>query len=650
MSNILKKIQKFIFSKRNIVSASYLEADDLFVPKKFLATNVRAAKNTTKIIILQIVLYTIISILLIRVVFLNTIYKDRYIALAEENRTKVKIISAPRGIIYDKNNIILAENTPRMTLYIDPVALPKDKIHKTKVLLAAKKLVEIDKTTETAIDKLLNHKIVNEPIVLANSLGHEAALNLYIKIADLPGVAMETILQRNYLTVSKQNNLSLSHILGYTNKISNADFKTKQYPNKWWLDIAGVVGIESQYNNYLRGTNGVQKMEVNATGIVERIYQEKPPTPGKNIWLSIDSELQNKAESILANHTKYSGRGIIVLQSAQNGEILSLVSLPGFNNNDFITGFSKNDYQALITNKYQPLFNRAISGEYQPGSVVKPIISLAALEKNVINQDTTINSTGGIMSGGFFFPDWKKGGHGFVTVDRALAESVNSFYYVISGGHANYTKIKPLGVEALLQYYKLFGIGNKSYIDLPNEKIGFLPSGPSKSKPNNKWYIGDTYNLSIGHGYMLVTPLQVNIFTGIIANNGILHQPHLLVKYGETANINNTTYGDTIISISQKNLDIVKLGMRNAVLSGTAIKLKDLPFSVAGKTGTAQTSINKPPHSWFTGFAPYEKPEVIITVLAEEAGEGSAVAVPIAKEVLLEWYKRKSIVHALTKD
>ena len=337
----------------------------------------------------------------------------------------------------------------------------------------------------------------------------------------------------------------------------------------------------------------------------------------KKITEVLKSQLQK------INHRK----AAVVAQDPQTGEILALVSLPGFDNNIFN---DPKEYamqlNSVLQDKDQPLFNRVISGEYPSGSTIKPMMAIAALEEKIISRWTSILSLGGIKINVWYYPDWKAGGHGKTTVTKALSESVNTFFYYIGGGYKDF---KGLGLEKITKYAKKFGFGKMLGVDLPGEAEGFLPSREWKKQVKNEdWYIGDTYHLSIGQGDLLVTPLQINNLTSIIANNGIFYKPKLVVGKAEIIKQD---------FINQENISIIKQGLRQAVTSGSARYLNDLPFTSAGKTGTAQVGGGKDPHAWFTVFAPYENPEIVLTILIENGGGGDKTAVPVAKEIL-KWY------------
>jgi penicillin-binding protein 2 len=284
-----------------------------------------------------------------------------------------------------------------------------------------------------------------------------------------------------------------------------------------------------------------------------------------------------------------------------------------------------------------------VSGEFPSGSTIKPIFAAGALQEKVITEVTSFLSTGGLRIGEWFFPDWKTGGHGVIDVKKAIANSVNTFFYYIGGGYGDF---KGLGVSGLVKYARLFGLGEPTGIDLPGERAGFVPTADWKEQIKKEpWYIGDTYHFAIGQGDVLVTPLQVANYTAAIANGGILYEPHLVSKIlGEDNKIIEEIKPVVIRRdfIDTANLKIVRAGMRETVTLGSARSLNALPVSVAGKTGTAQWSTKKSPHAWFIGFAPYDNPQVAIMVLVEEGVEGSTIAVPIAKDILNWYFSNKS--------
>jgi len=311
-----------------------------------------------------------------------------------------------------------------------------------------------------------------------------------------------------------------------------------------------------------------------------------------------------------------------------------MISYPSYDNNIFIQG-NDSEYQELSQNIDKPFIFRALAGEYPPGSIIKPLLAIAGLSEGIITSKTNIFSSGGIRIGQWFFPDWKEGGHGNTNVVKALAESVNTFFYYLGGG---FNDFKGLGQGKIRKYLSTFGLTRKTGIDLPGEKDGFIATPEWKREYKNEpWYIGDTYHLSIGQGDVLVTPLQVTNYTMLLANNGTLFVPHIVKAFRDP--VDNTIKNKSLQIVSKDlfNLEdsiLVKEGMRAAVTQGSARYLNDSVVEVAGKTGTAQVGGDKPPHAWFIGFAPYDNPKIVLTILIENGGEGSTIAVPAAKEII----------------
>jgi penicillin-binding protein 2 len=332
-------------------------------------------------------------------------------------------------------------------------------------------------------------------------------------------------------------------------------------------------------------------------------------------------------------------KGAAVAINPKNGEVLALVSLPTYDNNLFAKGISEADFQKLAGDKNTPLINRVTSGEYPSGSIIKPFYAVAALEEKIINESTTVQSTGGITIGQWTFPDWKPGGHGTTNVIKAIADSVNTFFYAIGGGYQN---IKGMGPDILKKYLNMFNFGYEVTLDIAGEALGSIPDPAWKERVKNEaWYLGDTYNMSIGQGDVLITPLQMANALQVIANGGTMYKLHFLKAILDSdGNIKSEKSSEIIKKdfISAQTIDIVRRGMRQTILTGSGKALSSLPIAVAGKTGTAQYGPNnESKHAWFTCFAPYDDPQIAMVILLEGAGEGSTFAVPVANDTL-RWY------------
>ena len=578
--------------------------------------------------------------------FYAQILKGNYFySLAENNRLRIRPIAAERGIIFDRFGKQLVQNVPNFSLSIVPQDLPLDKTKRQEILV---RLASITGLTEDYIQNLLlKYKNYSyESLVLKDNLDYDTSLKIYVESAQMPGVLIEGGNKRNYVTSNQSaaasSTISLSHVLGYLGKLNDKELEENHSKGYQISDNIGKTGVEKIYETELRGTYGRKKIEVNAAGQEQDVVAEEPPTPGKNLRLTIDLEAQNKLEQLIKNFVSTHGehRVSAIALDPNNGEVLALVNWPSFNNNLFASGINQTDYDKYINNPNKPLFNRAIAGNIPSGSIVKPVIAAAALEEKIVDINTTVLSTGELRVGKWIFKDWKAGGHGITNVTKALAWSINTFFYYVGGGYGNFVG---LGIDKMLMYMHKFNLAAKTGIDLPGESSGFLPSKEWKLQTKGEpWYVGDTYNLSIGQGDLLVTPLQASVWTAAFANGGTIVRPHVgmefFTKNTEPEKLSFPPTSSHVVS--DKTINIVRQGMRECVTSGSCGLLRTLPFTSAGKTGTAQWNSTKPEHAWFTAFAPYENPKIVITVLIEEGGQGSTVSMPIARDFLSWWGKK----------
>ncbi|PJA89777.1 MAG: penicillin-binding protein 2 [Candidatus Magasanikbacteria bacterium CG_4_9_14_3_um_filter_32_9] len=590
-----------------------------------------------------ILVFGVFLLLMGRVFFIQIVQGKSYTILAENNSQRTIPVPAERGIIYDRNGQQLTKNVLKFSLSIVPQDLPRKAEELEKIVV---RLAELTQKDEEDIRNIIKEygAYSYESIDIMDDLDYETALSIQIETSDLPGITIEKRSKRLYLMKDEEGEklFSLAHLLGYAGKL-NPDELAELY-TKGYLptDTIGKMGIEKTYEEALRGKYGYQKIQVNAFGRKQSILAEKAPILGKHVQLSVDVEIQNKLEEIMSRYlkNKEKEKAAAVVMDPRNGEILASVSLPAFDNNDFSGGISLEKYQEYLNNKNNPLFNRVISGTYPSGSTIKMAIAMAALQEGIITKTTSFLSTGGIQVGSWFFGDWKYGGHGITNVQKSLAWSVNTFYYYIGGG---YNDFQGLGVGKIVEYLKKFGFAKKLGIDIPGEVDGFLPSKEWKQEAKNEsWYVGDTYNLSIGQGDVLVTPLQIASLTSVVANGGTLYQPKIAQKIvdpetKEEAEVKTTILNEHFINLS--NVQTVQLGMRECVVYGSCRRLSSLPMMVAGKTGTAQWSSTKDNHAWFTSFAPFNNPEIVVTVLIEEGEEGSGISAEIAYDFYKWWYE-----------
>lgn len=582
--------------------------------------------------------YIISSILFIvligRVFTLQVVESTTSQRLAEGNRIRPRIIDAPRGLILDTTGKILARNTPSFALAISPPDLPK-KIEDRDELF--RKISELSglpiEYLEAEVKKYGYNSL--EPVILKQNIAREEALILEQKTAELQGVEVVKKAIRDYNGV-----FSAGNILGYTGQVDQNDLKNHE--DLRLTDEIGKTGLEAVYDTELRGEAGIENIEVDSRGRIIQIMAEKDhlePKAGGNLVLNLNADLQQKTVNYLVEGLKQASvqSGAVVVMNPQTGAILSMVTLPDYDNNLFAKGILATDYQKLINDPNKPLFNRAVSGTYPSGSIIKPLLALAALQEGTINENTAFDTPAAIQIGEYLFPDWKD--HGNTDVKRAIAESNNIFFYALGGG---YEQIKGLGPERIKKYFNQFGLGSETGIDLASESAGLVPDPAWKKKAKNEsWYIGDTYHESIGQGDLLVTPLQMITAISAIANGGKLYAPQLAKELQSSSGEKIKSYAPKLVRenfISSHNLNIVQQGMRLAVTEGSARRLNTLPFAVAGKTGTAQFFNNEKTHAWFECYAPYDNPQIAIVVLLEGGGAGNEMALPVAENVLKAYF------------
>lgn len=580
-------------------------------------------------------------LLLSRLAYLQLAQGPSLRAMAEGNRLRERLILAPRGQILDRYNEVLARSRASFRLVVTPLDVPKGQLE--TVVHAVAGALSLDEASMGDALKKFDPRSV-QPLVLNPNLSREQAVLFETRALEFPGLSVETVPIREYTSSE-----SFAHVLGTTGSISENDphLDTPGYSS---LDVVGKTGIENTYEKVLKGVNGQDLVEVDASGAVVKSLGQIPSSPGNTVQTTLDKGLQEELYKQFANRPNSKGAAIAL--DPKTGEVLALVSYPGFNTNLFAEGITNADYQKLLQDPLLPLFNRAISAQLPPGSTVKMMVALAGLEEKVITDRTIITDSGKISIPNQFNPNivydyvgWKRSGLGPLSVRYAIAQSSDIFFYVVGGGYGS-AHIDGLGIDKLAAYYRKFNLGKRTGIDVPGEKGGIVadPDWKKKYYRDNavlgKWYLGDTYHVAIGQGDMLVTPLQMALWTATIANNGVGMKPHVLLEATDKNNVvTEKTSPEVLIPkvASDANVKVVQEGMREAVLSGTAKKLQSLPISAAGKTGTAQFDNNEGEHSWFTSYAPYEDPKIVVTVLVEGGGEGGAAALPIAQDALNWW-------------
>lgn len=570
-----------------------------------------------------------LSILLLQAVNLQIVRGNEYTEISKKNYTRILAVKSPRGIVYDRNMKQIVFNVPTFDLVVIPVDFlnETDKVEENLASLAES--INVDR--EEIRNKIEKNKDTYQSISILENIKKEEALVLEEKVKNLPGISLENNAIRNYV-----DSKYYAHIIGYSGKINEKELK--QNPDYLLNDTMGKNGLELYYEKQLRGFYGQQKIEVDSFGREVRLINKGEPSSGENLVLNIDAELQKKAYDELEKFIKKAkvDAGSIVAINPKNGAVLSLVSYPSYDANLFARGISNEEYGKLRDDEALPLFNRAISGEYPPGSTFKPLIGAAALQENVISPTRIIDDRGVIYVGSTPFVGWTV--LGSVDLIKAISMSSNIYFYEVGGGYGD---IKGLGIENIKKYANMFGLGNVLGIDMPGEKPGFIPSEEwKKGLKNERWYIGDTYHASIGQGDVLATPLQIASYVSVIANGGKLFQPQVVDKIIGSDGNSIKDIEPTLIRekfIDPKNIEWVQKGMRENVVSGSGRLLAGLPVHAAGKTGTAQYFGNEKTHAWYTAYAPYEDPQIVLAIIVEGGGEGHTTAVPAANEIL-KWY------------
>jgi len=551
--------------------------------------------------------------------------------LAEGNRVKNLPIAAPRGLILDQNGEVLASNDFAYELVVQANS-SKD------IEDISEDIFNIIGISREEVDtQIANHKNLSGFVTLKEKIPRDEALILKSRLPAYGRFGVIPVFIRRYA------HESLAHLLGYVGKFNSQE--QESYPQYTVNKFIGKTGIEKSYDEYLQGIPGYRKVEVDASGKLIRVLSNQDPLSGNILQTTIDLDLQKYIYEKLKEITEeLQTKGAVVVIDPRYGTIKAMVSLPGFDPTAISRGLSEEAYNELVSNDTDPLLNRVISGVYSSGSTIKPFIATSALEFGVIDEGTAFETPPFIEIGQWKFLDWKD--HGYTDVRTAIAESNNIFFYALGGGWGPVKN--PLGPSGIEKGLDRFGFGIETGVDLRGEQKGFIPNPQWKKQlTGESWYIGNTYNLAIGQGDLLVTPIQIANATSAIANSGTLYLPRSVSKIIKDENhsvieLKEKDFINRKNIFSQDNLRIVREGMRKTVTEGSAYSIFKNEFvtSVAGKTGTAQFGNEDKTHAWFTCFAPYEQPELVLTVLIEAGGEGYETAAPLAKDILGHYFGR----------
>ncbi|GAB4122824.1 MAG: penicillin-binding protein 2 [Sideroxydans sp.] len=574
----------------------------------------------------------LLFILLLRLFYLQIWKHDYFETLAESNRIYVVPIVPNRGIITDRNGIVLARNYAGYTLEITPEKVPDMEA----MLAEIGRLIELRPKDLRRFKKLMSERRSLQTLPLRSRLTDDEVARMAAQLYRFPGVEIKARLFREYPYVE-----ATSHLLGYIGRINQQELDELeakgQSTNYLGSDYIGKTGIEQYYEEQLHGLTGFEQVEVDANGRAVRMLSRSAPHSGNNLTLTLDAKLQEVAVQAFGDY-----RGALIALDPNNGEVLAFVSKPGYDPNLFIDGIDSETWKELNESPDHPLNNRALRGQYPMGSTIKPFMALAGLHYKVRTPGYTINDPGYFTLQGsrHQYRDWKTGGHGRVDMFKSIQVSCDTYYYGLA---------TELGIDRMHDYLEQFGFGKKTGIDLEGEVSGLLPSTAWKQKRYGQpWYGGDTVSAGIGQGYHLVTPLQLAFAAAVLANNGVAYRPHLVREIqGEAIPPPQPIYQ---LDIPPDDLALVKRAMVAVTQPGGTAAGASLgaTYPIAGKTGTAQVITIKQgekynadkiseynrDHAWFIAFAPADHPRIALAVLGENAGHGGSVAAPIARKVM----------------
>ncbi|MCE5263899.1 MAG: penicillin-binding protein 2 [Deltaproteobacteria bacterium] len=595
-----------------------------------------------KLKLLFIIVATALSLLLIRLWYIQVIKGDELRQRSENNSVRLRKIKAMRGLIMDEGRRVLVDNQPSF----DIVFIPNRTKDLRRVAERIKGLYTERSLAAPSFSALPDRVKPFVPVLLERNVSMEKLAVVETHALELPGIVTEVTPIRQYL-----NGEMTAQIIGFTGEVSREELDRNGIEKLSSGDIIGKFGIEKSLDTHLRGKSGAEQIEVNAAGKEVRSIGRIPAALGDNVVLTIDSALQETAWKALGNR-----EGAVAVLDPRNGAVLALVSSPAFDPNLFNGGISFDDWETLSSDPRHPMENRSISGQYPPGSTYKPVVAAAALEEGLITPETTFHCNGTFQLGDRTFRCWQDKGHGTVNLHRAIVESCDVYFYNLG---------KMLGVDRIASYAKAFGLGAPLGIDLPREKGGLIPTKAWKlSRFRQSWQMGETISLSIGQGYNLVTPLQLAGVYAALANGGVLYRPRL-VKQLESSDGHVVKVFPPerrgVLPVSPQNIRIINEALWGVVneKGGTGYLLKRKELDVCGKTGTAQviglpedakarklkrTTGEFRDHALFACFAPYRNPEIVVAVILENAGHGGSTAAPVARKVIDAYFARKNVM------
>lgn len=587
----------------------------------------------TRTIVAALLVIAALLLLVGRMVQLQLVDHDHFTTLSRDNRVKVVPLPPTRGLIYDRNGVLLAQNRPAYSLEITPEQV--DDVDAVLDQLGA--VIDISDDDLERFWKLKQRKRRFDSVPIRVNLTPDEAAQFAVHHHRFPGVDIKAQLLRHY-----PHDVKTTHVLGYVGRISQQDLDRIDASNYAGTSHIGKNGVEKTYESALHGSVGFEQIEINAAGRRVRTLEQTPPEPGFDVHLHIDIGLQEVAIEAFGDYN-----GAVVAMDPKTGGVLAFVSQPGYDPNLFVEGISTRNYRDLQDNEDRPLYNRALRGQYPPGSTIKQFMGLAGLERGAVQYDTSVYCPGFFRLPGnsHRYRDWKKTGHGPMDLDAAIVQSCDVYFYKLA---------YDLGIDTIHDYLGQFGFGKRTDIDLAGESTGLLPSRDWKRRSRRQpWYPGETLIVGIGQGYFLATPLQLAAATAAIANNGTFYTPRVVdfLRARDSEEITPIPASSTPIpKTRQQNWEDVRTAMANVVESarGTAKRIRTESYRIAGKTGTAQvftvaqdeeydeeTVAEKlRDHALFVAYAPIEDPQIAIAVIVENGGHGGSTAAPIARKIM----------------
>ncbi|WP_455243555.1 penicillin-binding protein 2 [Petrachloros mirabilis] len=591
--------------------------------------NAELGELQRRLVVLRVGLLLVVALLGLRLWHLQIREGPYYRDLSENNRTRSVILEPARGLIYDRNGVLLANNVPSFNLYVSF----EDVRDRGALIDRLTELIGLD--PEVVKKKLSVRGSKQLPRKIKDRLTLREATLIESHRLELPGVMIQVESQRNY-----PMGVTASHVMGYVGEVSAEQLEKPEFAELHQGSIVGQYGVEKFFDQIVRGQAGQKSVEVDALGHEKRTVEVDQPRPGDDLYLTIDARLQKVSEELLGEEA-----GAIIALDPTTGDILAMASRPAFDPNVLSRELTGKQWAEIVQDEGRPLNNRASQGQYPPGSTFKVLMAAAALESNTMSPSSTVFCSGGYQFGRRVNRDWKAGGHGYVDLREALIHSCDVYFYTVG---------QRMGIDTMASFAQMFGLGQETGIELPSERVGIVPSTEWKERvKHEEWYPGETISAAIGQGYVTVTPLQMASAIGTVANNGVMYRPRLVRAILDRTTGNQQelpAVPKQTLNLKPATLKLIREALADVVTEGTATRAKSSIVTIAGKTGTAQTAALRTgpeedipkklrDHAWFVAFAPVDKPKIAVAVLGEHMGHGGSAAAPLAKEVIETYVK-----------